>query len=79
MNGWKNVATWEAYTTLANTEWMYTAAAKLTKESAKVGSDKHEAYLANLLREQFGAQSGVCWDEIAEALIDSAKVNIAKS
>ena len=70
MNGWKNVATWQTYTMLANTEWMYTAAAKLTKESAKVGSDKHEAYLANLLREQFGAQQGVDWDEIAEALID---------
>lgn len=68
MNGWKNAATWEVWTIINNTEWMYLMASKL---SAKNEEEKGSiSSLACMIRDSYGPVDGVDWVEIAEAFTD---------
>lgn len=55
MNGWTNHATWEVYTVISNTEWMY---------------NTMHGRSAETIRDSYGDVEGVNWKEIAEALAE---------
>lgn len=64
MNGWSNHATWEVYTVISNTEWMYLRVQELIKKNLKTPE------LSSWIRSFYGDVQKVNWLEIAEAFLE---------
>lgn len=67
MNGWKNSATWNAFTELSNTYWMYEGVKQLMSES------KTPKQLAEKLIIRYGQSKAIDYQEIAEAFFENYK------